>query len=1390
MTACCRTRLKLIALLYILIFLACLLCTAEAQTDTLKFTSLSSKDGLSSNIVKAIIKDRYGWMWFATEDGLNRFDGSRFFVYRHGERDPGSLRANDITCLYEDKAGRLWIGTNGGSLNVYDRQNDAFTDAAGFEGGHVLHDATIRSISGDTEGKIWTASFNGLYRIDPLQHKFCPLPAVVSGIPAFANGKVSWLYQDSRGTMWIGTGTGLYAYRAANGSVQAYTHSAAGDSSLVSNDIRAITEDRSGNIWIGTNEGVSMLAPGKNKFRNFLFHNNNAQPANSNPVFAMTADPASGNLWLGTEEGLNILDPQTGKFTHIAPDKRRTYGLTRKSVRSIFIDDRGIYWVGTFQGGVNKFDKNLNLFELKQGNAFDANGLSSSVITCFAEGKDSTVFIGTDGGGLNLFHRKSGLFSHISLPCLGPQASGSLSILTLLADRKGRLWIGTYGKGVFCFDPAGGTCRHLVQGTAPGQLSSNDIFDIKEDRHGAIWIGTNGRGVNVIDPASGRIRSYFDPATNGPRVLNGYIRAIEEDKDGNIWLASHGSGVACINPATGNYHVYNKDNSNLPVNTVYSILCDSRGNIWLGTAGGGLSLFNPKEGRFTSYAEKNGLANAMVYKIVEDEGGQLWISTNTAISSFDAATTRFTNYTQDNGVQKSNFVRGAGIRLRDGELYFGGLDGFNFFNPRRLTQNRNVPAVVFTELRVANQSVGPSAKGPIQEQISIAREISLHYRQSFSLSFAALDYTSSQQNTYAYKLEGFDKDWNYTGRVKTASYTNLDPGDYVFRVKVRNSDGVWNTQGASIRIHIEPPFWRTVYAYVLYAALVIGAFLFYRHLTLQKWKRRFAAEQEKRRVQQLIEQQRKEAEVAREVDQMKIKFLTNLSHEFRTPISLIMGPVDNLLQRGPAEPESGYLHTIRRNAKRLLNLVNQLLDFRKMEENELSLHMAEGEVIAFIKEVFDSFKDLAERKKIRYTFCTGIQQVPAGFDHDKLERILFNLLSNAFKFTPAAGSIQLEVEKEPQPLQEKTAWLVISVSDTGIGISESEKDKIFERFFQAHSPTLLNQGSGIGLSITQEFVKMLGGTIDVKSRPGEGTVFRVRLPFSLAEPAGSENLTAGAPHAAAATPEANGTVADPVKEETHKTVILLVEDDDDFRFYLKDNLKNHYKVIEASNGREGWQKTLAHHPLLVVSDISMPVMDGIQLSNKIKSDKRTSHIPVVLLTALTGDEDQLKGLATGASDYVTKPFNFEILHSKIRNLLLLNHTLKTAYSKQIQLQAPEPAIESADEALLKQVRLYIEEHLTDPQLSVDQLSRQIGMSRSSFYSKMLALTGQTPVEYIRSVKLEKAAVLLEKSGLNVAQVAYETGFASANYFAKAFKAKFNILPSDYANRKRKKAAGS
>ena len=1186
--------------------------------------------------------------------------------------------------------------------------------------------------------------------------------------------------------MWIGTAEGLYRYIPAQKSLTHYLHDSQNPGSLAGNYVSAIAEDKAGTVWIGTNGGLSALRPNAPGFLNYGT-NSAAGNLSSNIINSIAVD--GDILWLGTDEGLDLLDTRTGAVRAMQSNMRDRHSLTAKSVRCVYIDRQGLYWLGTIRGGVNKYDKNLNLFNLVQSNAFDEKGLPAPIVTSFVEAKSGQVYVGTEGGGLNLFDRNTKLFQHFKIQSGRKGSSGRLVILAMEKTRRNNLLLGTFSDGLFEWNPANGGYRQLLPGTGAGDLNSAAIFCVKEDRKGNVWVGTNGGGINVLnEKLEVTVRYTPNPQKSNDVALpiNGYIRDIVEDREGKFWIATHGGGIAVLNPVTGTFTIYNTANSGLPNDKVLSLLEDSRGNIWAGTLGGGLGLFDKKTNQFSRLTEKDGLQNNAVYKVLEDQNGRIWVSTNRGISSIDAATKKISNYNYHNGVQHSNFVLGSGLRLQDGELFFGGLEGFNYFHPASLKFNTNVPTLLLTDLRIANQSVTPSEKGPIKEQISVANEINLDYKQNFALRFVGLNYTSPEQNQYAYQLEGFDKAWNYIGNTTTASYTNLDPGEYTFRVKASNNDGVWNNEGTSIKIIVHPPFWRTTFAYLFYVLAIIALVFYFRHRSLAKLKRKFVLEQEKMKA----EQDRKEAERIHELDRMKIKFLTNLSHDFRTPISLILGPVDTLLAQEKTGSSTGHLSIIKRNARRLLNLVNQLLDFRKMEAHELKLQATEGELVHFVKEVADSFRDFSERKKIEFTVQSGIETLYTRFDHDKIERILFNLLSNAFKFTLEGGHIRLALTKDESASDASTFWVSIAVSDTGIGIPADKKEKIFEHFFQ--SPTaeaILNQGTGIGLSITKEFVTMQGGTINVESEQGKGAVFTVLLPFTPLEAptTSSESVQEELPAVTGADSLDEAEEGSDVvlkNGSADQPSILIVEDNDDFRFYLKDNLRLHYKVFEAANGKEGWQKALAQHPQLIVSDVNMPLMDGLAFSKKIKSDKRTSHIPLILLTALTGEADQMKGLETGANDYITKPFNFELLNAKIKNLLVLNSTLKNTYTKQIKVLTPEVKVESEDEKLLATIMLYLEENLTNSQLSVEELSRHVGMSRSSLYSRLLELTGQTPVEYIRSVKLDKAAVLLQKSDLNIAQVAYSVGFSTPNYFAKSFKAKFNLLPSEYVNKMR------
>ena len=1344
--------------------LCCTVSISLAQED-INFTSLTIKEGLPSNVVNAITKDRHGMMWFGTANGLARFDGTNYYVYRHEANRFCSLPGNEVLALCADREGKIWIGSGASGLSYYDRAMDRIVPFKGDGSWTNIAHISPKALVEDHLGNIWIGTYGDCRVIDPKTGHITQLsiPGQKRTDGLFV---VLSLFEDKSRRMWVGTNMGLFLF---NWETRLFTkfENASGPPSMLGDDvIKSITQDQTGNIWVGTHSGLKKMLP-NGHFKVYQHSVWLKNSVSSDAVLALNVDKRN-KIWIGTEEGVDVFDPVAETFRNLHPDPRNVFSLRNKSVRSLFIDNEGIYWVGTYGGGIAKYNKNTPLFNWKQSNSFDPFGLRSPLVTSFAENSNSTIYLGTDGAGVEIFNCLTRLCRPLKL--ISKLHQSSLSIFTLYLDKNGFLWAGTYHDGVFRIDPATGRYDQILCDGTKNGLSQNDVTSVTEDDFGNVWIGTLGGGVDVYDPRTHKIVWFNNQVkskifNDQTLPLNGYISAIVKSPTGEMWIASVGNGIVAFDPKTKHIDHYTAENSNLPCDVVDNLFFDSNGMLWLSTQQG-LGKFDRATARTTLFTEKDGLANAAVKCVVEDKDGILWISTEQGISSFNRKTNKFRNFNSDNGVQQGSFYAKAGLRTSRGDIYFGGHEGFNFFNPQILPNQGPSGPVLLSDLKIGNQSIAPSEDTPIQEQLTTAKEIHLKYGMNFAISYIALNFTSPKQNQFAYRLVGFDKEWNFVRKVKTANYTNIDPGNYVFQVKASSDGEHWTSPPTEIKIIVAPPIWRTTYAYITYALLLALTFFMLRRRGIQKIRKEFA-----------LAQERREAERLHELDLLKIKFLTDLSHEFRTPISLIVAPVENLLQKNLAAELEEDVEMINRNARRLLNMVNQLLDFRKMEEQELKLNLQPGDVINFTVESGESFKDLAAKKMISFSIeCSDSWY--AEFDHDKLERIIFNLLSNAFKFTPARGKVMLNVEINDMEFE--TPCLIITVTDTGIGIPADEPDKIFERFYQHQTNDVMNQGTGIGLSITKEFVELHGGRIHAENLQ-LGSRFIVEIPMRRAAANTSDILL---PVQGGDYDFIDGEDVSEDEKLNQKVTVLLVEDNDEFRNYLVGHLQQYYHIVEATNGKEGWQKALGAHPQLIVSDINMPFMNGIDLSRKVKADKRTAHIPVILLTAMTGEEEQLKGLRTGASDYLSKPFNFQILNAKIGNLLDLNRTLKDTYSKQIQLTGQEVVAESTNVKLLNSIMRYIEDKISDPDLSVEELSKHIGMSRGSLYYKLIELTGLTPVEYIRTVKLEKAAALLEISDYNVTQIAYMTGFGTPSYFSRIFKTKYGMVPSEYLNFKR------
>ncbi len=1368
-----------------------------AQSSQYQFSQLDISNGLSHNQVNCIYKDSEGFIWFGTASGLNRYDGYAFKVFKHDADNKNSLLDDFIVNIFGGPDKKLYISTRTGYC-FYDPETEQFNSDMSV----LLKPLKLpvypfpSKIIQSRRSDFWFVyPDSGLYRYNALNRQTTRYYNHTQAGPSLYSNSVTDITEDTKGNIWLVYESGMV--EMLDTKLNKISYSTGIFSKVIDNKTSyfSITVDKDGDLWLYTpnvNTGVYYYSPSTEVFRH-IDKGSSGTKLKSN-IISNIIQADDGLIWIATDHGgINLLDKTNFKITYLLNREDDAKSLRQNTV-ILYKDNTGIMWAGTFKEGVSYYHKNIIRFALYRHFASDPGSLSFDDVDKFVEDKKGNLWIGTNGGGLIYFNRKTGKFTQYRYNPGNPNGLSNDIIVNLFIDHEQKLWIGTYFGGLDCFD--GKTFTHYKHDDKIATSIADDrVWSIFEDSSHRLWIGTFAGGLEIFDRSK---KAFYHPFKQTD-IRSPFVSSIIEDKSGNIWIGGY-LGIDVIMKKSGRVIHYNRnanDANSLIDDNINCISQDSRGLFWIATRGG-LSILNPKTNRFTSLTKKNGLADNSILDILEDNKGTMWVSTSNGLSRItltpvkNTYTFQFENFDETDGLQGREFNVHAALRTSKGEMIFGGGHGFNIFDPLSIRPNINKPKLIFTGFQLFNKGIiaNESFNGHVvlAKAISATHEIMLRHSENvFTIEFAAVNFFNPNKVKYQYMMGGFDKGWlNADNVTRKATYTNLDAGDYVFKVRAFNSEGLWNPDYITLKIKVLPPFWKSTPAYIIYLVLFIGILLFIRRRGIQKIRREYAAEKEKQEAKLLIEQERQEVKRMHELDQLKIKFLTNVSHEFRTPLSLIMAPVDKMFSH--ADPEQKQqLNMIRRNAKRLLNLVNQLLDFRKMEVQELKLHSKPGDIVRFIKEISLSFTDIASEKGIGFAFDSDVETLLTSFDYDKIERILFNLLSNAFKFTPMGGHVSVLLNMVNEKQNTDLPLLEIKVIDTGIGIPDEKHNKIFERFFQHDIPeSLINQGSGIGLSITREFVRMHGGEITVESEPGHGSCFIIRLPTPVEN--GRMPVRANMEESGEldTVPVMEGNGGFKPQYTNKKPIVLLVEDNDDFRFYLKDNLKDAFFIVEASNGKEGWQKALSQHPDIMVSDISMPEMDGIALCKKIKEDKRTSHIPIILLTALTGEEEQVKGLAIGANDYMTKPFNFEILLSKIKNLLILQDTFKRTYKKQMDVQLQEVAIQSDDEKLLRNIVEYIEQNILNYNLTVEELSRQMNMSRVSLYKKVLILTGKSPLEFIRSIRLKKAVYLLENSQMSISQISYEVGFNTPKYFTKLFKEEYNILPSAYISSIRQK----
>lgn len=1355
----------------------------SGKGQQLSFWHLNVENGLSQLSVLSSAQDSAGFLWFGTANGLNRYDGSHFKVYINDPSVKRSLSSNYINALYCDRQKRLWVGTSGG-LNLYDPVRDAFDHSQGHndnsqgDGGKGLPSGLVFSIFQDSRGAMWIGTGDGLYFWNGspgspfLHYSRENLPGI------FLSDTVRSFREGSNGQIWIGSAKGLIRVGLRQGApdwsnIKIYLHEKDQPGSLSDDYVNTIAADQWGGLWIGTQRGgLNKYRPGSDDFIAFMHDEGSSGKVENqgipNNSIRCIIRGWKGKLWIGTQLGLCQVDPADNSIHTFQADPEDPKSLSHNSIYTLLRDVRGTIWIGTYFGGINAADSIQTPFPVFKTSK-SGKGISNNVVSSFAEDEHHNIYIGTEGGGLNYFDRRSGQFTSYQNTERDPRSLASNLVIAVYTDRDNHIWVGMVRGGLALFNPGD---RHFVKVPLYDrkgiEILNTGVEALIEDGAGRLWIGT-GKGLLISDNRKERFVIRPFPGVDG-RIADLSVTALIKDQKGNIWIGT----------TTGMYIAATGDTMIRPTPITANIHCihaGTDGNLWVGLNYGGLCRYDPLSRQSIVLTEKDGLPNNDVVGILEDSSAILWISTANGLSRFDSRTGSCKNYTSSDGLPGNGFNKHAFFKDSGGQLYFGGYNGFTSFRPDKIESNDFIAPLAFTSVRVFDkQVIIGDETGLLDQNLRYLKKISFRHDQNeFSIGFALLNYVKPEKNRYAYQLTGFDRNWIYTASP-AANYTNLPAGNYTLLVRGANNDGIWG-KPVALGIEILPPFWKTWWAYTIYLILAASlVFLFSRYLFIRAVLRNEAV-----------------------LHQAKLNFFTNISHEIRTHLSLITGPVEKLLQgkiadrpEAPMEAETRVLQSVQKNSESLLQLVEELMDFRKAESGHLQLQVARLDIVAFTSRIFDLFQPLARNRNISTDLIHSASPLLLYFDKKQLEKVLSNLLSNAFKFTPDGGMISVIVREEAE-------LVTIKVIDNGKGVDPGNLSKLFVNYFQENDYGGQNTGYGIGLALSKAIVELHKGFLTAESALGETDN---RTCFTLGLKKGKGHFASDQLIPASPASYQHDEISEKTNKETlslieRQTVspaepdgpgghsdkeysILVVEDNPDVRHFISESIGGSYKVIEADNGLAGWESATEYIPDLIISDVMMPEMDGFSLSKALKADQRTSHIPVILLTAKNSTESHLEGLQKGADVYLTKPFSIRVLEVQIRNLLLAGEKIRQKFSQEFVAGPRQTVINPMEDQFLDKLIGIIEGRIDDPGFGVTELSAEMAMSQSVLYKKLKALTDMPVVDFIKKIRLKKAAELLRQNDQTVADIAYSVGFSDSKYFSREFKKQFGMTPSKYA----------
>ncbi len=1396
---------------YLLLLLSLQNLTAQEWNKTLEkkkivFQYETTNEGINENTTHDILQDKMGFMWFGTPNGLYKFDGFKYTVYQTEQGNKNSLSENNVIALYEDSKGLLWIGTDDG-VNVLDKETDTFYNYFNSYTDNQKSNKTIKinHISEDRNQNIWLATNVGIFMVK--RNAKNPFSFIFEFVANDTDQilKAYHIQQSNQeDALLIGTNQGLKKIDIHPFTKKPYLRST---NILPKHFIYDMHQKKNGEVWLGTSSGIYSLnlykiTSGKTLKKKF-------EKKITGAINSISNDE-NGNLWIGgNKDGIYYIENNKVVQHFDAQKKFEQHNLKSNSILKIYADHSGLIWVGSSRGGLATYDLQKKEFKTFKNDKSNKRSLGGNYINALLEEDNQELWIGTYQNGLNkmTFNENREVFEKIKLG-----SSFDEKVFSLCKDDFGYLWVATQRSGLYRLKLNAKNnvieqTHYTIKNTG-GNLPTNTVFKMYKDKKGTIWMCSfSNYGLMRFQPEKNStklplIESYTTKTKNTVQLNTNKVVTILEDREGILWLGTR-NGLNKVYRNSENkpvkiiaYTNDRNDPNSLPNNGVFDIRQTKNGTMWIATFGGGISKvlqneLNKDEIQFKTFTKKDGLSDNAVYSILEDQNEFLWMSTNNGLSKFDPKKEIFKNYTKKEGLQHKNFRKYSFHKGKSGLFYFGGIEGFNVFNPLKIKKHTNLPKTVITDFKIYNKSVKINDsvihKNILNKKIFYTKSIELNYdHKEFSFEFASLHYAAPKNNKYAYKLEGYDKDWIYTDSDKRfASYSNLTNGDYIFKVKSANLDNVWNEKTTDIAIKILPPFWKTWWMYIIYILVVIGLLFLFRYLILVREKYNTELKLEKF-----------EREKMEEVNDLKLQFFTNISHEFKTPLTLILGPLEKLIESDKTDSTlKDMLVLMQRNANQLHKLIQQVLEFRKVENNEIELSVTQTDIVKYSKDIFNSFIVLGEKKGIELVFKTTEETIVDWFDIDKVEKIINNLLSNALKFTQKGGKISLSISIDTPEKETNAKFVEITVKDNGLGVPKSKIPFIFNRFYQVKTNENSTVGSGVGLALTKSLVKLHFGEISVKSKEKNGSKFKVRLPLGKTY-LNKEGVQANYFEEAELL-EQEQIILPSEKEDSEQNpkteklpLLLIVEDMEDMRTFIKSLLEEEYQILEATNGVEGKKIALEQIPDLIISDVMMPEMDGITLCSELKTNEKTSHIPLVLLTAKSSIESRIKGIETGADSYIPKPFHGNLLKAKLTNLLDTRKLLKEKYKNtDTELASNNDSLNLYDKAFLEKVENIIENNLMKTDFSVVDLGNELAYSRMQLYRKLKSITELSANEFIRSYRLKKAAELLKTSDMNITEILYEVGFGNRSYFTKCFKLEFEKTPKeyreDYRNSKKK-----